>query len=559
MEIGALKNSSLNFKGAVLSVNTASDAHGSLKKLGRFYQDFEEHKDEVILKDKKGNKNVFIMLGDWFISGGTKGYKTDKNANSNTFQIKFYNALMEKLKSLSKNITTFFVPGNHEFDGGAEEFVRVCDNIDSEIIMSNLNFNASPLLKGLIAKNKIVQNKILEIEDDKDPNLKHKALFVGINPVNMAYYSPGMEGIEFINNPFKAEKTVVPEEYKETFFAVIKQIKDFKEENPKGLVIVSAHTGAGFSQNLAKVLGEDINIIFNAHEHKDDDTPEVVNGVPIVELHQNLEKYVNAKFTIDDDGNLKDGVEITPYRPFENKKSSEGTFFQKLYEKVFEKDLAKEYKITTQNPEVTVLSNRHVRSTNSFLANFITDSILSEIQKTNPEVEIFSINASAIRAPLDTAAMGGANNLQMIDTLSGCTYKDAEIYKNEITGLELTEIVLDNLLFNLIYPERNPLMHYSGLIIDKKSIVEAYNDRRTVKELSQYIRTSKDNKPINPDEIYTVANIKKFFVKSKNALIHNTMYNSAIPLNLNARELFIKHVNENKNNLDAKCDVRILD
>ena len=78
-----------NFKGATLNINSFSDNHGNLDKLDTFYLNMEENRDELFLENKKGNKNVQIIAGDWFISGGTKGYASNKDANSHFFQIQF--------------------------------------------------------------------------------------------------------------------------------------------------------------------------------------------------------------------------------------------------------------------------------------------------------------------------------------------------------------------------------------------------------------------------------------------------------------------------------------
>ena len=54
------------------------------------------------------------------------------------------------------------------------------------------------------------------------------------------------------------------------------------------------------------------------------------------------------------------------------------------------------------------------------------------------------------------------------------------------------------------------------------------------------------------------ANVEKYFKKSKRPLIHDLMHSNAVPLHLNARELFMQHVDRNKNNLAVKCDERII-
>lgn len=567
MKILPVSNFNTNFKGAALNINAFSDNHGNLDKLDTFFSSIEENKDTIFLEQKRGNKNVQIIAGDWFISGGTKGYQSNPDANSHFFQIEFFNTFVERLKTLidpskkyssdckSVDMPVYFIPGNHEFDAGEKEFKRVADEIDAKILMTNLDVQNSPVLDEETKNGKIVQEDILEIEDDKNPNLKHKVLFLGISPVNMPYYAKGVKGITFLDARYKAEKLLSPEDYKRTFDDTVRRIEEFKKENPKGLVVISSHTGANFSENLAAQTGNKINIIFDGHEHRDEIN--TVNGVKIVKLSQNFKKHVNVKFFIDDNGDLKNDVEINSYHPFNKPKT--GSYFERYYKGIFFRDLLNDYKITPADPSIETLNVENVRSGNNFLANFITDSILSEIQSTHPDIDIFGINASAIRTSLDTAASGGTNIIQILGALNGITQNDAALYKNEVSGSLLVELILDNLLFNEPAPERCPLMHYSGLIIDRTALLAEYKKGKSFDELTKYVTFEKTGKPLQPNGIYTIANVKKFFVKSKNPLIKDRLFEDAAPLNLNAKDLFVKHLNENKDNLTARCDVRIVE
>lgn len=544
-----------NFTGAKLNINALSDSHGALEKINVVYKNMQDNKDSIFLENKRGNQNALIVAGDWFISGASGGYKSDKSANSHKFQIRFFNEFVKRLNELSGGQKTFFVPGNHEFDGGEDEFKKVVNSIDTKVLMTNLDVENSPALKEEVESGKIVREEILEIADDKDENKLHKCLFLGVNPVNMPYYKKGMKGINFINQPFKAQKNVTEEDFKETFEEVQGRVEKFKQENPNGLVVLSCHTGAGFAEKAAETLGEKISIIFDGHEHKDG--VKEVNGVQIVRLSQNFKKYVNVKLEIDDNGKLKADKEIISHYPLQETPDGNG-FFKGFFDGIFKEDLEKEYKITPEIEGINILDTENIRSGNSFLANFITDSILTQIQKTNPEVEIFGLNASAVRHSLETAKAGGENNLSVIEVLSGIVHGDAMVFKNELTGEEIIEIILDNYLFNEKDPERNPLMQWAGIVVDKKSLLEEYHSGKSLQELKDNIILAKTGKPVDLEGKYTVANVEKFFKKSKNPLIKEKLYAEAIPLNSNARELFKDYMEENKNNLRAKCDVRIL-
>ncbi len=147
----------------------------------------------------------------------------------------------------------------------------------------------------------------------------------------------------------------------------------------------------------------------------------------------------------------------------------------------------------------------------------------------------------------------------MIEVLGGITHKDAELYKNKVSGKELMVLIVDNLLFNETSPERKPLMQYSGLIIDKKSILDGVHSGKSLDELMEYVIFAKNGKNIETDKDYTIANTVKYFAKSKNKFINTNLFDRAQVLNLNAKDSFRAYIEENKDNLYAKCDIRIID
>ena len=104
---------------------------------------------------------------------------------------------------------------------------------------------------------------------------------------------------------------------------------------------------------------------------------------------------VNVKIKLDEKGN-KRGVEIKELRPDFNQAEETGEI-GKFYKKLFEKDTEKIYTIKTTSPEIEDLNTEHIRSGNNYLANFVCDAILEEIQEKDPSVQIFAINASAVR------------------------------------------------------------------------------------------------------------------------------------------------------------------
>ena len=60
----------------------------------------------------------------------------------------------------------------------------------------------------------------------------------------------------------------------------------------------------------------------------------------------------------------------------------------------------------------------------------------------------------------------------MMNVLNGIVHDEASILKNEVSGSVLLDLILENLLFNEKAPERNPIMHYSGITFDKKRFLK---------------------------------------------------------------------------------------
>ena len=101
-------------------------------------------------------------------------------------------------------------------------------------------------------------------------------------------------------------------------------------------------------------------------------------------------------------------------------------------------------------------------------------------------------------------------------------------------------MILDNFLLNRIDTEKNPLIHYSGLKIDKTNLLKAYDRGIIGSKLCQYITLVDTNEQIDPNKKYRIANVEKYFIKSQNERIKN-MYSSSKPLNINIHDLFKQH------------------
>ncbi len=538
----------LPFKAANVSINALSDTHGELLLVNNALEEMRSRKQDIFCKEEKGKANVMVICGDWFMDGKRKGYSTNPDLENGYFQLAMLNEFIKQIKNISQNTITLFTPGNHEFDGGVYLLDDILSKIDSEVLISNLDTENSPGFEKSIAGNKIINQKIVEIDDDKNPDMKHKMLFLGICPVNMQVYQKNLTGVKLSDNINKPQKCVTKEDYQDTLEICKEKISKFKEENPDGIVVFLSHTGVDFADNLARE--SHVDIIFDGHEHKDN--TRIVNGTPIIPLSQNFKKIANAKIQIDDNGKINK-IELKSFSPLANKTKG---ILLKFYCKLFRTDIRKKYKIQASAPDVKLLDTNGIRQGNNYLANFVTDAVLTELKKQDSDIKVFALNASAIRRPLQVSDKNSVSLFDIMNVLAGIKDDDGQIMTTDVTGRELAYIVLDNLLFNKDYPEKNPIIHYSGLSIDKTKILEEYSGVEDIADLAEFITDTDTQEPIIPDKIYRIANVEKYFNKSTNPQIRD-LKNKSQYINKSVQELFRQYFENNKDNLYANCDIRI--
>lgn len=544
MKINSIQPYHFSFKGAQMSITAFSDTHGQLEDIGSFWEEIEKNKDDIFLKEGKGKKDIVAVAGDWFMAGNVKGYKSNPDYNSQKYQLLFFNKLMKMFSRMSKSITSIFTIGNHELDAGFEEFSKCVQKLNSQIVSTNVDLESSDVLK-----RHALRSKTIEIQDDKDPSLVHKVLFLGVSPGNMSYYNKKLEGIKFSDDVYKPQSKITPDEVKNSINAVKKEIEDFKKENPKGVVVLLDHFGGTFQDELLRQKLP-VNVILSAHEHLDYD--ELKGSTLIVKLFQNFKKFENVKINFDDNGDLS-GIKTRAYYP---KGLSGANEMQDFYERVFKKDIEQSYSIPARDG-ICDLELKGVRYKNSYLANYITDVILNRIQKRIPETDFFALNASAIRGPLKTKEGGEVNNINILLTLNGIRNEDANIMLSRVTGREILYMIGENIMSNAQSREKNPLNHYSGLSYNKTMLIKGIQMGLDEKNLILFIR-DKNGEPLDLDREYLLANVEKFFLKSKNPFIKELYTSSKTARTLlNAKEEFKKHFEENLNEVSASKEIRV--
>ncbi len=522
-----------NFKSALININAISDTHGRIELADNCYQTMIKY--DTFEKEKRGVENYFLIGGDWFISGDKKGYKTNPNKQIWEFQAEMLNKFIETIKKKYPNTKTRFIAGNHEFDGGEENFISEIDKLNSKTIITNLDFENSKGMKKLIEEGKVVQSDVTFIQDDKKDDVFHPVLNLGIAPVNMNFYMPDLKKVGFTDNIKTPQKEVRREEYQKTEELTKGLIKDFKKKYPNGTVILTCHTGVNFADNMAEE--GNIDVIFDGHEHKTQ--TRYVKNTPIIPLSQNFKHLSNTKIFIDDNG--EKNIQTETFHPDEEIFDKKGEL-GKYQEEIFTEDMKPCFTVKSKVP----LTLDGVRHENNNLANFVTDSILYEIKNKVKEVDVFALNSSAIRGEITTSKdeTKNATNYEIMNCMDGLNDNAANILLTSVSGEELTYLVLDNFLFNEKDKEKNPLIQYSGIKINKTDFMKEYKKGKNLKELSNFITLSDTKEKINPNNTYKIANVEKYFIKTTNEKIKD-MEKRSVALNLNAKDLFYQHFSSN--------------
>jgi len=302
-----------------------------------------------------------------------------------------------------------------------------------------------------------------------------------------------------------------------------------------------------FADNLAEKAPLDL--AFDAHEHKDE--IRISSGVPIIPLSMNFKKIVNVLLEIDDNGRLKN-MNIKDIIPDKTKAAG---VLADLYKNLFKDDIKKIYTLKSSDEKIKTLDIDGVRLGNSFLANFITDAVLYELKKEDNSIDFFALNSSAVRYPLSLSSSPSVSSMDIANVLSGIKEIDAQIMTTDLRGSNIAYMVLDNVITNSKNPEKNPLIHYAGLDIDKTGLLSAAEETDSA-ELCRYIKDKRTGQPILPDKIYRFANTEKYFNKSINIKIKK-IKDVSVYTGFTVQELFKRYFETSNGVIQVNYDVRI--
>ncbi len=520
-----LNLNSISFKQANVNIMAFSDNHGDLTTVPALYQNFYDNKEDIFQKkEDKSTLNVMAVVGDWFMNPMQGGYQTLKDKTSGDYQEIFLKSFIRNVKNNIPGLKTLYTPGNHCLDGGDKVLINHIKNINMDTIISNADLKNSKLINGLTPeqKERIQECKVLEVQDDKNPDLKHKVLVVGILPININYLvKEDISSLNILGAKNVKEADLIDADSEEVSNSLSEIVNKFKNEYPKSAVMLMNHSGEPAAKAIAKRI-DCIDLILNAHDHQDKIS--YVNNksgftTKIISLSQNSEKLEAVNLQFDDDGCLS--VKSKPFHTDFSKIDKKNPL-QRLYENILKKDINPLFKINDpKKREYLTISN--VRYANNDLANFCTDSIYSQLKNSYPELSAFFLASTTFRQNIPTSKTRDVINLDLIDLFKGISGSLSSVMVGEIQGNDLLSYVNSNIIDNLAAPSRNAINQYSGIQIDRSGLKEYYstfarNQEPEMNEVSNYIKIKNADgqyEYIDPDKKYVVALPKKIFAKTE--------------------------------------------
>lgn len=536
----------ISFGAGRINILAMADNHGKLTTMPALFEAIKQNLHIIFPKAKKNSTlNIFTHVGDLFINPIKNGLITDRTKKIGDIQFQFFHNLIISIKDIlpqNKPVKFFtaYTPGNHCFEGGAKWLFNKLKNGRFQTILTNVDLEKSKLYKELneIERKKIVNSRVLSVPDDKDLNRHHKMLMLGLTNPGIHFYTPGMiRRLKVIDSCNKNELSLEEKELQETFTILRRTIQDFKKENPQGAVLLQSHIGNRVADMILDNV-EDINVILNAHDH----ASSIRNrkGAKIISLGENNEFARAFRFDFNDSGNLS----ISRIKSVRPKTPKENNPISNLLQKLLGRDTVPILKIKDQHNGITEMGIQGIRHQHSLLANYVTDSISKQLKIYYPNLSAVGLLSSTFREGLKI----GDSNLDLMKVLDGSIENMSELYFSKIKGSKLIEILDENVKANLKSPERNTIIQWSGIKINKHHVKQGHRNAYSIKDL--------DNgqfKPIDSNKIYQIALPKKYLKKycpiktsfkitSKSDLDDVTSF---YPTGKTLDQLFKKHLKEN--------------
>lgn len=583
--IQRIQSNETSFKAGRANFCMISDSHGKIMRIPRFLKTIENNAKDIFTKaGSPSTKNFFMIAGDWFINPSKKGFVTHPELSNGDLQNLALLRTIDAIKRIvretgSKDAKTekpagldvLYTMGNHCLDGGTKFMLDVMKKNPMKTLITNVNLEKSPaIVDAMGANDKIVKSARYEIPDDKNPNLKHHLLVLGVTIPSMDFYNPGLcDGLEFYDNSTKKDANINEEDLQGTIAAVKKEVEAFKAEHEKGAVVLMSHMGARLSEIVQKNVPQ-INHILNGHDHKN--VQSNIGNTSINSLGQDFELLKALNIEFNDDGDLvkstmtpyfpettlADGLEKHPFQIFLNdyfkddveplvglrelkEEKEEIASDNELQEQINE--VLNKYGIVGKNRDKLMKNEsfremitaeatnaleeeasvargisaldygNEIRYKNSYLMNYLTSALKRDIrEKHDPEVFTVALQSSIVRGGLKD----GADNLSLMKIFDGVSEDLSNLKIGNVKGEELVGLITENILANLKAPTRNTIIHWSDVQVNR-TLIEAIKNGQSDASYAEAIRVrnkvTKQFEPIDLQEDYKMVIGEKFLVK----------------------------------------------
>lgn len=511
------QRSSVNFGAARVNILSTADNHGNVHSLPKFVMTVETNKEDIFQNaEDESTLNIFAIVGDWYINPSKKGFFTKPKSTNGDIQFKFLKqviSLISETVGKKAKFETLFTMGNHDFDGGDSFVYKVLRNSPMKSLITNVDMDNSPGMKNCQDKSdgKVAKSFVFEIPDDKNPDLKHKVLFVGATIPTMDFYNPRLlKKMRFFDNANVKDTNLREQDIQKTIGAIAEEVDKFKAENPQGAVVLMSHMG----DRLAKIVRDNvpqINVILNGHDHIAKTSLKGKTNINSLGKDNELIKALNLYFN--DEGDLET-IDMSTY--FTDLTLSDDLAqhpLQLFLKDNFRKDMVPIVRITDPSCEVHELDyGNEIRYSNSYLANYLTSAVKRSVRKIDPEVFSVSIQSSIIRGGIKHKS----NNLDLMKVFDGVSEDLSTLQIGSVSGDDVVGLITENIKANLKAPTRNTIIHWSDFQVDR-TLISEIESGKSKKEYKDAIKArnpvSKEFEPIDPLKYYKIVLPDKFLIK----------------------------------------------
>lgn len=520
------KNKNISFEKSCVNIWALADGHGNLlKKMAAIYEIIIKRFNVIFYEaDAPSTLNILSIGGDESINGAKKGFLSvpDKCLGEVLFdfQIKLISSIRKLFKTRNNEATILL--GNHDCEGGALWMLDKLKN-EQKIITPIITNAEVPSEYG------VFKQKIYSVKDDS-MNFKYNILDLEVIAPNMKFYvsEDHLKGIKIIDSCNKSDTKLTEQDLTNTVETLGKIVEDFKskKENENGAVIIKTHAAELLSDMIAeKIPG--ITLILNAHVHKNGQKE--VNDVPIIFLGENNSLFKSVRLILNPSG--KHSIETLTFFT-KNIQPSENNPLNLYTKSYLEKDLLPKLKINGRD-----LGLEDIRWQHNVLANFMTTEA---IHTYYPELDAVGVTSTTFRGE---GLKNGDNNLSIMNLLDGCREDLSEICVAEMNGSSLLKILAKNLRFNLENPQRNALIQWSGIKIDKRD--------KTFQILREKAPGTKEYEDIDLDKSYKIALPLKYVQKYCPPELKELFKPTGKTLN----NLFMKYLKEKNYEITIREDI----